>query len=43
MADDATCNATATEKKLAGAAKASFLKKWEKDAKANCETAFKEK
>ena len=36
MADDMTCNAGATEKKLAGAAKASFLKKCEKDANAAC-------
>jgi hypothetical protein len=32
-----TCNARATEKKLAGAAKTSFLKKCEKDARAACE------
>jgi hypothetical protein len=34
---DETCNARATEKKLAGAAKTSFLKKCEKDARAACE------
>ncbi|HJV07553.1 hypothetical protein [Paludibacterium denitrificans] len=34
-AADATCEAKAAEKKLAGAAKASFIKKCEKDAKAN--------
>jgi len=31
---DATCDAKAADKKLAGAAKTSFLKKCEKDAKA---------
>ncbi|WP_293763836.1 hypothetical protein [uncultured Aquitalea sp.] len=31
---DATCDAKAAEKKLAGAAKSSFLKKCEKDASA---------
>ena len=36
-AEGASCNATATEKKLAGAAKGSFLKKCEKDAQASCE------
>jgi hypothetical protein len=43
QAADPTCNAGATEKKLAGAAKASFLKKCEADAKATCEAASKEK
>jgi hypothetical protein len=38
-----TCNASAAEKKLAGAAKTSHLKKCEQDAKATCETASKEK
>lgn len=33
----ATCSAEATTKKLAGAAKDSFLKKCENDAKASCE------
>ncbi len=37
QAQQASCTATAAEKKLAGAAKASFLKKCEKDAKAACE------
>ena len=32
----ATCKATATEKKLAGAALTSFMKKCEKDAAAAC-------
>ena len=31
-----TCAASATEKKLTGAAKSSFLKKCEKDARAAC-------
>jgi len=34
-AADATCEAKAADKKLAGAAKNSFVKKCEKDAKAN--------
>ena len=43
MAEGPTCNAAATEKKLAGAAKTSFLTKCEKDAKATCEAASMEK
>jgi hypothetical protein len=43
MAEGPTCNAAATEKKLAGAAKTSFLKKCQNDAKAMCEAASKEK
>lgn len=43
FAQDATCTANAAEKKLAGAAKNSFLKKCEKDAAAKCEIASKEK
>jgi hypothetical protein len=43
MAEGATCNEAAAEKKLAGAAKTAFLKKCEKDAKATCEAASKEK
>jgi hypothetical protein len=43
MAEGPTCNAAAAEKTLAGAAKSSFLKKCEKDAKTTCETASKEK
>jgi hypothetical protein len=43
MAADATCMAQVTEKKLAGAAKTSFMKKCETDAKATCEGASKEK
>lgn len=42
-AEGPTCNAAAAEKKLAGAAKTSFLKKCEKDATATCEAASKEK
>jgi hypothetical protein len=36
-AADATCTAQAAEKKLAGAAKNSFIKKCEKDNKPKCE------
>ena len=43
MAEGATCNAAAAEKKLAGAAKTSFMKKCEKDATATCDAAAKEK
>jgi len=43
MAEGPTCSAGATEKKLAGAAKNSFLKKCEKDATATCEVAAKGK
>lgn len=42
-ATDQTCKAAAEEKKLAGAAKTSFLKKCEKDATATCEAAAAEK
>lgn len=42
-AQDLTCTAAATEKKLAGAAKTSFLKKCEKDTTARCELAAQEK
>jgi hypothetical protein len=38
QAADATCTVTAGEKKLAGAAKNSFMKKCETDAKTACET-----
>ena len=37
------CEAQATEKKLAGAAKSSFMKKCEADAKAACEKAADDK
>jgi hypothetical protein len=43
FAQDATCTGNATEKKLSGAAKTSFLKKCEKDAAAKCDIASKEK
>jgi hypothetical protein len=39
----ASCAAGASEKKLAGAAKTSFLKKCEGDAKSACETSATEK
>jgi hypothetical protein len=39
FAADPTCEAQATEKKLAGAAKTSFVKKCEKDATAAATTA----
>jgi hypothetical protein len=42
-AADASCTAQAGEKKLAGAAKNSFMKKCETDAKAACEKAADEK
>jgi hypothetical protein len=42
-AQDNSCMAAATEKKLAGAAKNSFLKKCEKDATAKCEAAAAER
>lgn len=48
FAADPSCEAQATEKKLAGAAKTSFVKKCEADAKGNqagstCEAAAAEK
>lgn len=44
FAADATCDAKAAEKKLAGAAKTSFLKKCNKDAAtATCDAAAAEK
>lgn len=42
-ATPSTCTASATEKKLAGAAKTSFMKKCEKDAAAACEVAATER
>lgn len=38
-----TCNAAAQEKKLAGAAKSSFLKKCEREATEKCEVAAAER
>jgi hypothetical protein len=42
-AADPSCTAQATEKKLAGAAKTSFMSKCERDAKASCDTAAADK
>ena len=42
-AADPSCTSRATEKKLAGAAKTSFMNKCERDAKATCEAAAGEK
>jgi hypothetical protein len=42
-AADASCAVTAGEKKLAGAAKNSFMKKCETDAQSTCDTAAAEK
>jgi hypothetical protein len=43
QAEGPTCTATAGDKKLAGAAKASFMKKCETDAKTACDTKAAEK
>lgn len=43
FAEGMSCNASATEKKLHGAAKTSFLKKCQKDAAATCDAAAMEK
>ena len=43
FAEGPTCQDAAAEKKLAGAAKTSFLGKCERDAVAACEAASKEK
>ena len=42
-AEGPTCSSNAAEKKLAGAAKTSFMKKCDKDAMATCEAAAAEK
>jgi hypothetical protein len=42
-AADSACMAAAKDKKLAGAAQKSFVKKCESDAKAKCEAAADEK
>lgn len=42
-AEPASCSATAGEKKLAGAAKNSFMKKCEADAQARCEQSAADK
>lgn len=43
FAEGPTCAASAADKKLAGAAKSSFMKKCQADAKASCETQAKDK
>ena len=43
FAQNASCMATATDKKLAGAAKTSFLKKCEADAATTCDATAAEK
>lgn len=43
FAEGPSCNANAAEKKLAGAAKTSFLKKCERDAATACTTTAAEK
>ena len=43
FAAEATCNVQAAEKKLAGAAKTSFLKKCELEATATCDMAAAER
>lgn len=43
FAQQASCNASATEKKLAGAAKTAFLKKCEAEATEKCEATAAEK
>jgi len=43
QASAATCAAQSKEKKLAGAAEKSFLKKCEADAKATCDASAKDK
>jgi len=42
-AEGLSCTATVSDKKLAGAAKTSFMKKCETDAKATCDTAAVER
>lgn len=42
-AEPSTCSANAAEKKLAGAAKNSFMKKCEADAQARCEQSAADK
>jgi hypothetical protein len=42
-AQSTTCKAQATDKKLAGAAMTSFMKKCEKDSAAACDTAAADK
>ena len=42
-AEGASCSATASDKKLAGAAKTSFMKKCETDAQTACDTQAADK
>ena len=42
-AEGSSCTATVSDKKLAGAAKASFMKKCETDAKASCDATAADK
>ncbi len=42
-AEGSSCAATVSDKKLAGAAKTSFMKKCETDAKASCDAAAADK
>jgi hypothetical protein len=42
-ADDQSCKARATDKKLAGAAQTSFMKKCQSDAQTTCDTAAADK
>lgn len=43
FADGPSCTSQATDKKLAGAAKTSFMKKCETDAKASCDLSATDK
>ncbi|MBZ6077375.1 PsiF family protein [Microvirga puerhi] len=43
LAAESSCTAQATDKKLAGAAKTSFMTKCERDMKASCDTQATEK
>jgi hypothetical protein len=43
LAEGASCAATASDKKLAGAAKASFMKRCQADAQAACDIQAKDK
>ena len=42
-ADGPSCTASATDKKLAGAAKTSFMKKCQTDAQSSCDSAAADK
>jgi hypothetical protein len=43
LAEGSSCTTTASDKKLAGAAKTSFMKKCETDAKAGCDATAADK